>query len=417
MNRLNTNFWRVAVASFLMALPFSLAHADAGQALFVYGKAYVVSPDGSRAALNKGSTVQSGDTIITSANGRVQMRMEDGGLLALRPQTEFVIEEFNFPTAAGGTSASNGEPRSFFALVKGGFRSITGAIGKADKSDYRVRTPVATIGIRGTDYTAVFCDAACPADMEQGLYVGVTDGGVTLANRGGSLDLNPGQFGHVRDAASTPKKSAAAARMLAAEVSPDADESDNDNADAEVAAVASSNGQQVSLTEGTQAVSSSSGAVAFADESLGTGVAAQGASNKMVNAAGDTSAFTAGSVTVDQGTSQAVNVGRDTDRAGATGLHWGRYTTGEINVTNAEGTVAQDMSDSSLHWVSGADGSAAVQLPSEGSANFALIGNTNPTDNNGNVGTLGSANLSADFSNQTADADVSLSFDETNQVW
>ncbi|NND00818.1 MAG: hypothetical protein HKN85_11615, partial [Gammaproteobacteria bacterium] len=101
----------------------------------------------------------------------------------------------------------------------------------------------------------------------------------------------------------------------------------------------------------------------------------------------------------------------------ATGLHWGRYTTGEVNVTTAEGTVAQDMSDSSLHWVSGADGSAAVQLPSEGSANFALIGNTNPTDNNGNVGTLGSASLSADFSNQTADADVSLSFDETNQVW
>ncbi|MDH3768576.1 MAG: FecR domain-containing protein, partial [Gammaproteobacteria bacterium] len=161
MNRLITNFWRLPVACLLMALPLAVAHADAGQALFVYGKAYVVSPDGSRTALRKGSTVQSGDTIVTSANGRVQMRMDDGGLLALRPQTEFVIEEFNFPSAAGSSSASNGEPRSFFALVKGGFRSITCAIGKADKSDYRVRTPVATIGIRGTDYTAVFCDTDC----------------------------------------------------------------------------------------------------------------------------------------------------------------------------------------------------------------------------------------------------------------
>ena len=231
MNRLISHFWRYPVACLLVALPLGLAHADAGQVLFVYGKAYVESADGSRTALTKGSTVQSGDRIVTSANGRVQMRMDDGGLLALRPQTEFLIEQFNFPASAGGSAATAGEPRSFFALVKGGFRSITGAIGKADKADYSVRTPVATIGIRGTDYTAVYCAADCSGSMEKGLYVGVTDGGVTLRNDGGSLDLNPGQFGYVRDAASSPEKSAAAARLLAAEVAPSADESDEAEAD------------------------------------------------------------------------------------------------------------------------------------------------------------------------------------------
>ncbi|MBT8136607.1 MAG: FecR domain-containing protein [Gammaproteobacteria bacterium] len=422
MNRLLTKFWRYPVACLLVALPLGLAHADAGQVLFVYGKAYVVSPDGSRAALTKGSTVDSGDRIVTSANGRVQMRMEDGGLLALRPQTEFLIEQFNFPAASGGMTASAGEPRSFFALVKGGFRSITGAIGKADKSDYRVRTPVATIGIRGTDYTAVYCETGC-AGMQQGLYVGVTDGGVTLRNDTGALDLDPGQFGFVRDAASSPEKSAAAARLLAAEVAPEAAESDDAEADVEVASVTDSD---VNLTSGGEALNGNSGAVAYAAGPLGddeafTAAAAQGMSGKVVNEDGSPIAFTAdspvGTALIEQNGSQAVNMGRDTDRQGATGLHWGRWTTGAVHVTSENGEIVQDVDNSSVHWVTGPDGNARVELPTEGTANFALIGNTNPTDNNGNVGTLGSANLSADFTSQTADADVSLSFDETGQVW
>ncbi len=426
MNRLLSKFWRYPVACLLVALPLAVAHADAGQVLFVYGKAYVVSADGSRAALEKGSAVQSGDTIVTSANGRVQLRMDDGGLLALRPQTEFVIEQFNFPAAGDGSVAAAGEPRSFFALVKGGFRSITGAIGKADKADYQVRTPVATIGIRGTDYTAVYCDAGCDRGMDKGLYVGVTDGGVTLRNGGGALDLDSGQFGFVRDSDAAPEKSAAAARLLAAEVAPEAGEESDTEADAEVAAVGEGNSGTVNFTEGGEAVNDASGAVAYAAGPLGdddgfTAVSAQGTSSKSVDAEGNPVAFVAdspaGTALIEQNTSTAVNLGRDTDRAGATGLHWGRWTTGAVQVTAADESLSQGLDNSSVHWVSGPDGNARVELPTEGTANFALIGNTNPTDNNGNVGTLGSASLSADFTSQTADADLSLSFDETAEVW
>ncbi len=57
------------------------------------------------------------------------------------------------------------------------------------------------------------------------------------------------------------------------------------------------------------------------------------------------------------------------------------------------------------------------QIPLTGTQSFQLIGNTDPTDNQGNVGTLGSADLNANFDAQTVDADVSLSFAQTNQVW
>ncbi|MCZ6561034.1 MAG: hypothetical protein O6931_09140, partial [Gammaproteobacteria bacterium] len=72
---------------------------------------------------------------------------------------------------------------------------------------------------------------------------------------------------------------------------------------------------------------------------------------------------------------------------------------------------------SSLHWVTGSVGQPTPVLPTTGSANFTLVGNTNPTDNAGNVGTLGSATLSADFDRQTIAADVSLSMDANNEIW
>jgi hypothetical protein len=51
--------------------------------------------------------------------------------------------------------------RAFFRLLKGGFRSVSGLIGKANHDDYRVSTPVATIGIRGTRYGARLCQGEC----------------------------------------------------------------------------------------------------------------------------------------------------------------------------------------------------------------------------------------------------------------
>ena len=53
-----------------------------------------------------------------------------------------------------------------------------------DEQAYEVRTPVGVLGIRGTDYSAVFCNGDCTwvpgfnpnAPIEDGLYLGVTDG-------------------------------------------------------------------------------------------------------------------------------------------------------------------------------------------------------------------------------------------------
>ena len=41
-----------------------------------------------------------------------------------------------------------------FNFIRGGMRTVSGAIGKVNRNNYRVQTPVATIGIRGTSYAA-----------------------------------------------------------------------------------------------------------------------------------------------------------------------------------------------------------------------------------------------------------------------
>ena len=70
------------------------------------------------------------------------------------------------PVVTAGVAPGSDSSRAFFRLVKGGFRTVSGLIGKASQDDYRVNTPVATIGIRGTRYGVRICQGEC-ADREE----------------------------------------------------------------------------------------------------------------------------------------------------------------------------------------------------------------------------------------------------------
>jgi len=137
--------WLMLLALFLPVA----ALAAAGRFQFVAGAVHIVAPDGKTRLALKGSPVASGDAIITADNASAQLRMRDGGILAIRPATRMKIDAYHFD------GKQDGSEKSFFSLLKGGFRSITGLIGKLHKSAYRIRTPAATIGIRGTDSETV----------------------------------------------------------------------------------------------------------------------------------------------------------------------------------------------------------------------------------------------------------------------
>ncbi len=128
-------------------LPAAALGANAaGRVEFAFGDVYAISVNGTQRALARGSNVLGGDTIRTT-RGRVHLRLRDGAYVSLKPNTEFRIDEYRFE------KAKPKERRGFFSLLRGGLRTITGLIGKLNRKNYRVHTPVATIGIRGTHYS------------------------------------------------------------------------------------------------------------------------------------------------------------------------------------------------------------------------------------------------------------------------
>ena len=131
--------------------------------------------------------------------------MIDGAKIAIRPDSRLRIEEYAYtPAAAGGTVSAN-DDKTVMNLVKGGFRTITGAIGKEADDEYEVRTAVGVLGIRGTDYTAVFCNGDCTwvpgvsaaSPIADGLYLGVTDGTIVFRTSTRTIELTAGEYAFI----------------------------------------------------------------------------------------------------------------------------------------------------------------------------------------------------------------------------
>ena len=144
-----------------------------------------------------GSLVTAGDTIVTGAGGRAQIRFSDGSLISLQPRSEFRIDDYQFDMA---------QQRGFFSLVRGALRTISGAVGKRDPADYRMTTPTATIGIRGTEFLVeeTVCTPACHPGRTAGLRVAVSAGRVVVYNAAGSIEVPAGSATYVADASQAP---------------------------------------------------------------------------------------------------------------------------------------------------------------------------------------------------------------------
>ncbi|MBU3696892.1 MAG: FecR domain-containing protein [Dechloromonas sp.] len=149
MNAMLSEF-RLAFGALLL-MP-AVVWANAATVDFVVGSAFAVTPAGVERKLAKGSDVQTGDVVKTGADGRVQLRFSDGAMLSLQPQSDFRLDNYQF------SGKADGRERGFFSLLKGGFRTITGLIGRSNRDNYQTRTAVATIGIRGTEYSATYLD-------------------------------------------------------------------------------------------------------------------------------------------------------------------------------------------------------------------------------------------------------------------
>lgn len=177
----------------------NMSFASVGKAKMVLGKVMLLSSVGEKTRLRRGGEINVGDTVMTNSRGQAQLTMIDGTKISVRPGSKFQIEQF---VATGAPE----EQVTYYKLLKGGFRSVTGTIGKKNKASFRLSTPVATMGIRGTDFTGKYCDDDCPASAgKNGLFVDVISGSISMTNEGGTFNFDKDSNGYVSDSKMKPE--------------------------------------------------------------------------------------------------------------------------------------------------------------------------------------------------------------------
>lgn len=164
--------------TFLLALlllsspPVQAQQEPAGRVTVVLGTVEAEDADGERRRLQRGDSVYQGDTLHAGPRGRAQIRFTDRGMLSLRPDTALSIDSY------ASDDADPAANRQEMSLQRGGFRAQTGRIASANRQGYRVQTPMAAIGIRGTVFDAHQHDGGA-------LLVGSTEGGVEVETTAG----------------------------------------------------------------------------------------------------------------------------------------------------------------------------------------------------------------------------------------
>lgn len=171
--------------------------AQAGTVLATNGQNQIQRSTETIQPLKPGTAVRSRDTLITEPDGRLQVRFVDGAIVSMQPATQFRVDQYQFKKK---------ESSSFFSLFRGAVRMASGLIGKKDPQQWRLTTPSATIGIRGTHFVVqhTVCDPDCSPGDKPGTQVSVTQGEVMVSNAGGSILLGANQSAWVSDQYSPP---------------------------------------------------------------------------------------------------------------------------------------------------------------------------------------------------------------------
>ena len=191
MNLLQTLKISLTLFILLALLPLT-AHAGlAGHVILAKGTVMAIAESGDQRTLKRRSKIMSGDIIKTGTNSSVQIRFVDKALMTIKANSEMNITDYQL-----AKPNEKKKEKALMKLVKGGFRTISGQIGKGDKSAYKVDTPAASIGIRGTNYEV---QQESSGDFVMAVY----SGGISVKNESGSIELGLGSdFNFTRVSAS-----------------------------------------------------------------------------------------------------------------------------------------------------------------------------------------------------------------------
>ena len=146
----------VMLAALLACTPWAAAKDRIGTTVFARG-AVTASLERDIRLIGHGTPVYEQDVLTAGERSFAIVELNDGTRLTLRPNTVFRFDEF--ADGEGGESVR-------LNLFKGGLRTVTGAVAERAPDAFELRTPVATVGIRGTDFSARLCERDCAEEAE-----------------------------------------------------------------------------------------------------------------------------------------------------------------------------------------------------------------------------------------------------------
>lgn len=140
-----------------------------GEVTLVIGLVNAIRPDGSITVVRRGQLIHEGDQLETTAGGHAHIQFTDGAMLSIRPVSRLVIDQYE--QVSGDTGGIK------YRVERGVVRSVTGDWGGANPEKFRLNTPVAAIGVRGTDFVVKVA-----SDSTQAM---VFTGAITMAQLSG----------------------------------------------------------------------------------------------------------------------------------------------------------------------------------------------------------------------------------------
>ncbi|MCG7550385.1 FecR family protein [Pseudoalteromonas sp. Of7M-16] len=105
-------------------------------------KQVTAQSDNQHRDLTRKSPIFIEDALHTGKNARAQVRFSEGTILSLGEQTQFVVNQFEYQQSSDAS----------FEFISGAFRIVTGEITKVTNPNFKIKTPMGSIGIRGTDF-------------------------------------------------------------------------------------------------------------------------------------------------------------------------------------------------------------------------------------------------------------------------
>jgi hypothetical protein len=134
--------------------------------------------DKGKQTITTGTYIYADEVVRTGPTGKAQMLFADRTNLAIAPMTEIRLDKFVYDPSGGA------QGDVVLVATEGSFRFITGLL---PHENYQIKTPVATMGIRGTEFIVVITSAGIQVQVLSGEVVITTISGQVVTLMAGQL--------------------------------------------------------------------------------------------------------------------------------------------------------------------------------------------------------------------------------------